>query len=115
MKFLKLLLISVIFSHASYATNSNEFGPFSVSNLRIGPEGVAVRFSPAPKACGGGSQYRMHAVLSKDEVNYQALTSALLTAYTTGQKINYIFIRNAGTCSNTHALGLYMVEFRNKT
>ena len=91
-----------------------ELGPWLVSSLRFGTDGLYVRFNPAPASCGGGDQYEMHAKVSSTANNYKEITSALLTAYTVNQPFKYIWVSNEGTCSGAHILELNMVQFEQK-
>lgn len=121
MKFLNALalLVFIIFSHSAIAGGQN--GPLKVSSLRVGDDGVYIQFNPAPSACNGGNQYRMHArVRHSISKNYDALVSSLLTAYTTGQSLNYIWFNDLPSgveaCSNNggELLELTMIEFSAK-
>lgn len=63
----------------------------------------------------GGEQYRMHARLLSSQGNYNALISALLSAYTTQQTLKYVFVSDEGAkCSPSHILKLDMIEFTDK-
>ncbi|WP_316674838.1 hypothetical protein [uncultured Tolumonas sp.] len=113
LKYLVGLAILLAITCRSFADTA-EMGSWSVSSLRFAPEGLYVQFNPAPASCGGGNQYRMHARVPNTATNYKELISALLTAYTTGQSLNFIFVKNEGVCSSTSILELYMVEFTPK-
>ena len=108
-----MAFIGLILSFRAAAFTA-EGGPFTVSSLRFGPDGLYVKFNPAPALCGGGDQYRMHARVPSTALNYKELTSALLTAYTAGQQLLYIWVNNEGACSNTWILELSMIELQPK-
>lgn len=118
-KFLILLLCFNFVSTSVHAGGQN--GPFSIASLRFGDDGVYIQFSPAPLACNGGSQYRMHArVRHSVSKNYQALASVLLTAYTTKQTLRYIWYTdlpsNVDSCGalSSNILELTMLELTGK-
>lgn len=119
MKYLLFLLGVVFFSCPTYAGGEN--GPFLIASLRFGDDGIYIQFSPAPAACNGGDQYRMHArVRHTVSNNYQALVSVLLTAYTAKQNLRYIWYTDlpgsADACgaSGPNILELTMLELAKK-
>ena len=105
-----LLVITFISSAQVY-----QGGTIKVQSMRFSPSAVFVRFSPALNACEGGNQYRMHAKFPLTQLNSNELTSALLTAYTSGQTLQYVWVSNEGErCSNSRILNLDMIEFTYK-
>ncbi|TDF42254.1 hypothetical protein EYS14_05350 [Alteromonadaceae bacterium M269] len=119
MKCFKVALAVLVFGFAGNSYAGGQGGTFKVSKLRLGGDGVHVAFSPAPVDCNGGDHYRTHARLSVNTANYEAIYSALLTAYTTGNTLSYIWYNDlpsgVETCSNSGGyLGLTMVEFSSK-
>lgn len=109
----------LLFSTSAYCGGQN--GPFSITSLRFGDDGIYMQFSPAPTACNGGSQYRMHArVRHSVSNNYQVLAGVLLTAYTAKQNLRYIWYTdlpsNAEACSSSgpNILELTMLELAEK-
>ena len=118
-KHLTISLLFCLLSSSVFAGGQN--GDFKVSSLRVGDDGVYIEFSPAPAACNGGNQYRMHArVRNTISKNYDAIVSSLLTAYTSNQTFKYIWFNDLPSgveaCSNTggEILELTMVEFSSK-
>jgi hypothetical protein len=100
------------------AIAGGEGGKFKVSSIRTADDGLYIRFSPAPQACNGGTQYRMHArVRHSVSHNYNALVSTLLAAYSAGHTFQYIWFNDlpsgVSSCSNTagEILELTMAEF----
>lgn len=90
-------------------------GTFKVASLRVAPEGIYVRFSPAPTACEGGDYYRMHALVPNSQSNFTSMTSTLLAAYTAENTLTYLWFSGEGTpCSSSHFLNLNMVELTDK-
>lgn len=121
MKSLKTIVFLILCCASTTALAGGESGPFKVISLRTGNDGVYIQFNPAPSACNGGSQYRMHArVRHSVSENYNGMVSTLLTAFTTDQTLKYIWYSDlpAGvvSCSNNgnEILELKMVEFTNK-
>ncbi|MBB3059895.1 hypothetical protein FHS09_000703 [Microbulbifer rhizosphaerae] len=98
---------------ANAASWADQDGPFTISSMRVGAQGVYVALSPAPAACGGGSQYRMHAVVSPSNAAYKELTSSLLSAYIAGKKIRTIWV-TGNQCSNASILTLDMIELQHQ-
>ncbi len=108
-----ILLIS--FSISSSYADISESGPFTVKQLRFGQSGLHIALSPAPNSCGGGNQYGMHLKLDPTNEQYHdQMISGLLTAYASGTKLSRIWVRNEGTCSPTHILHLYILEYEAK-
>ena len=106
-----ILLLCISNSHAWTV----EGGPLMVKSLRFGGDGLYVAFNPAPTNCNGGDQYGMHVKISSTtHANYNAITSALLTAYTANKSFSHIWVNNEGTCSPTHILSLEMLQFTNQ-
>lgn len=100
--------LSLIVTSGAYAWVS-EPGPFAVKSIRTGSGGFYVEFSPAPANCNGGDQYRMHAVVETSNPNYKEMVSMLITAYTAGKKVAYIWISGSG-CSTSSILTLEIIE-----
>ena len=105
-----ILLLSTFTIHDANAFSA-EGGTKSVISLRFEPDGLSVALLPAPTNCGGGDQYGMHAKVALTHANYNAITSALLTAYTANKTFDYIWVNNEGTCSPTHILSLELIQF----
>ena len=129
-----LLVVSSNYAIAAVA----EYGPFKVSNVRIGTEGFFVQLTPAPVSCGGGDHYRMHAKVPYTSLSAlsgtkgrnltdtsldasllginKELIDKLFTAYTEGLSLDFIWVQNEGTCSDDYGdiLDLYMIEFSKK-
>ena len=103
-----ILAVSV---HPIVSFAASESGAFSVVSLRIGPSGVSVRLDPAPSGCAGGENFRMHALVSATDPNFNALLSGLLTAYTTGERLAWIWYADGGSCNDSEALALTQIEF----
>ena len=119
MKSLKTIVFLILCCVSTTALAEYEGGQFKVTSLRMAGDGVYIQFSPAPSACNGGDQYRMHArVQHSVSGNYNTMVSTLLTAYTTGQTFKFIWYSAlpAGftSCGNNEILELIMVEFSNK-
>jgi hypothetical protein len=80
--------------------------------------GVFAAFSPAPSLCQGGARFRMHAKVLPSQANHDELVSGLLTAYTGGITLRYIWVSHLGgteePCSNSHYLQLHMIEYSPK-
>ncbi len=120
MKTIFKILILTVSLVAVYCQAGSQGGSFKVSKLRLGGDGVYVGFSPAPAGCNGGDHYRIHAKLGTGADNYNAIYSALLMAYTSGNTLNYIWFTDlpssAESCSSTggHWLGLKMIELSGK-
>lgn len=115
---ISLLVFTFVFSTNTFAL-VHQGGTIKVTSIRISKSAVYVQFNPALRACEGGDQYRMHAKYPITQSNSKELTSALLTAYTSGQTFQYVWVSNEGTrCSHeegaTHILNLDMVEFSQK-
>lgn len=119
---IKLVLISttvaLILSKTAFSL-PHQSGPFKVASIRIDRSAVLVRFNPALPACEGGDNYRMHARFPITQSNSKELTSALLTAHTSGLKLSWVWVSNAGQkCSHepgeSHILNLDAIEFQNK-
>jgi hypothetical protein len=109
-------LLSIIFLFSSVVSaDSYERGPFTVSQLRFGGNGIYFSLKPAPAACGGGNQYGMHLKLDATTSDYHnEMTSSLLAAYTAGIKLSRIWVRNEGTCSGSHIATAYLLEYEAK-
>ena len=89
-----------------------EGGGKTVTALRFGSNGVSVQFNPAPAACNGGNNYRMHAHLYKDHPNYNSLLSALITLKTTKTPLQHLWLSDEDVaCSATHILKLESFEY----
>jgi len=121
MKSLKTIVFLLLCCVSTTALAGRESGPFKVTSLRMADNGVYIQFSPAPSACNGGDQYRMHArVQHSVSKNYNGMVSTLLTAFTTGQTFKYIWYSDLPTgvvsCGNigNEILELILVEFTNK-
>jgi len=121
MKSLKTIVFLISCCVFTTALAEYESGPFKVTSLRMADNGVYIQFSPAPSACNGGTQYRMHArVRHSVSENYNAIVSTLLTAFTTDQTFKYIWYSDlpagVASCSNNgnEILELTIVEFTNK-
>ena len=109
-----LFLCCLLLTSTAYGWDY-EHGSFTVSKLRFGASGVFVALDPAPKGCGGGSQYRMHLrVSNSNPQQYEDMVAGLLAANTTGQKLKYIWYTGKGTCSQGHILRLDMFEYMAK-
>jgi hypothetical protein len=105
-----ILLLSI--NSMNVIADTFEFGNFKVSSLRFGQGGVYVTLNPAPKGCGGGSQYGSHFKLPQsNDAYYKDMVSGLLAAYTANLGLSTLWFRNEGTCSNTHILELYMYKY----
>ena len=108
------LFLSMI--RAAVAENSYEGGSFAVSAMRIGSGGTYVEFQPPLAGCNGGSQYRMHARIRPDDTqNYDAIVSALLSAYHTKSKLRGVWYETlpdgVSECNNAGGiLRLVMIE-----
>ena len=129
MKYLKIIFITILMCTSFIVSAAGEGGAFKVTSLRVNGNSILVAFDPAPAGCNGGSQYRMHAKVTNtvsgdpDPVprpNYNVMVSMLLTAYTTGQTLKYIWYNvlpsGATSCSNNgdEILTLNSFEFTQK-
>jgi hypothetical protein len=118
---MRIILICFLSLLSTSLYAGGQGGAFKVSSLRVGSDGVYVKFSPAPAACNGGNQHRMHArVRHTDSKNYDSLLSTLLAAHTSGATLYYIWFNDlpsgVSACSNTanEILELTMVELSHK-
>lgn len=111
----KLFLLPLIFVSATVFGWSHESGTKKISSLNFDMGGLRVRFDPAPAACNGGDQYRMHAHLTPTDPNYKELVSALLAAYTAGLEVSDIwFDFSSSSCNGSNSLNLKSFEFVQK-
>ncbi|QGX41534.1 hypothetical protein [Permianibacter aggregans] len=115
--FIFLLLVAMSLS----AISAEQAGPFKVANFRVGSDGIQVAFEPAPVACAGGTHFRMHArVLRTNHANYEAMVSAVYSAYVTGATFDWIWVNSLPSgvtaCSNNNnaILDLTMLELSKK-
>jgi hypothetical protein len=93
------------------------YGPVRVASLRMAHDGsVYVELDPAPAACMGGADYRMHAKVDATAANHDELMATLLSAYTSDASFRFVWLSNdtGEPCSTTHVLDLYMVEMAPK-
>jgi len=118
---LVFFVLGMSLSSASYAAAGWQGGSFKVSSLRVSNDGVYIKFSPAPTACNGGSQYGMHArVRHTVSQNYDSLMSTLLSAYSAEHTFDYLWYNElptgASACSNLSGeiLELTMIKLENK-
>lgn len=114
-----LLFIFVLFGMNTSLALTAIGGTIEVESLFFDSDGgIFAAYSPAPALCLGGSRFRMHAKVLPSQVNHKELTSALLTAYTSGTTLRYIWVSHYGgseeACSNTHYLQLHMIEYSGK-
>ncbi|NTS77403.1 hypothetical protein HR060_11080 [Catenovulum sp. SM1970] len=103
-KLLPLILSVITFN--SYALH--ESGPFKVTKIRLDQAGFQVALSPAPTLCYGGSYHRMHVVVKNDHPNFDAMYTAFLSAYNTGNTLSNIWYDKRQTLvAETCADGAY--------
>ena len=112
--FLVLTIFIMLLSADAFA-QGNQSGPLKVQSLRFADKNFLVRFNPALSACGGGDFYRMHAMVPHEQENSKELMAALLTAYSSGLSLQWVWFSNEGEpCSQSHVLNLDAIEFSYK-
>lgn len=108
----KLTTLALLLASINCSAQVWEGGLFKIQSLRLAPDGVYVRFNPAPTACQGGTQYGMHARFLYTQADAKTMTAELLAAYTSRDTLKGIWVSNEGTpCSvNGQILNLDMFE-----
>ena len=109
------VLLSALTLFLSFSVYSGyEGGDRTVSSIRFAEGYLKIRFSPAPAACLGGDDYRMHAYIDQTSENKEEMISALLAAYAADMIISVIWFDDGVTCAADSSLKLKAFEFKNK-
>ena len=114
MSFIKKAMFWLMVLVCCNALAGQEGGNFKVSSLRLWNGHVFVRFDPAPAACNGGSNWRMHAMVNANAENLNELLSTLLVSYTAGHTLSWIWFEDlpqgVTACDANNMLNIYAVE-----
>ena len=107
----KIMMVLCLFYAIEVHSTVYQTGNFKVQTMRFEKSQLKVRFSPAPIACEGGENYRMHARVDYSSNGAKELSSILMAAYMSGASFKFLWFSNEGkVCSDTHILHLEMVE-----
>lgn len=95
---------------------------FSITSIRITDQGAKFAVSPAPAGCLGGTHWGEHFIVrfpqadaqgqlnGQESKKFDAMYSALLTAYSAGQYLNGVWYEDRTQPCNTGPNGLLVVE-----
>lgn len=109
---MKYLILLTLFISNTVIAQEYEGGSFVIESYRIDSQNTFIRLNPYPDECQGGTHFRMHAKISVDHVNYKALTSAVMAAYTAKSPIKYIWFQdNDLPCGDSNLLKINAIEF----
>ena len=88
---MKILLSALTLLLSFSVFSGGEGGDKKVSSIRFNEGYLKIKFNPAPAACQGGDDYRMHAYIDQAAENKKEMVSALLSAYVADLTISFIW------------------------